>query len=96
MLFKKCVSSGDYQQSKGVRSQQKIPTGKIRGFRKFDKVRYYGKEYFIKGRLSTGYCFLMDITGKVVDFKDAPRGMKTPKMSNMKRISSRKTWITVQ
>jgi len=93
VLFKKCVSSGDYQQSKGVRSQMKIPTGKIRGFRKFDKVKYFGKEYFIKGRMSDGYCILMDITGKKIDFSDAPRGFKLPKMSNMKRISSRKTWI---
>jgi len=93
VLFKKCVSSGDYQRSKGVRSQIKIPAGKIKGFRKFDKVRYLGKEYFIKGRHSTGYCDLMDITGKAIDFSNEPYGMKTPKMQNMKRIASRKTWI---
>lgn len=93
VLFKKCVSSGDYQQSKGVRSQQKIPTGKIKGFRKFDKVRYFGKECFVKGRMNNGFCILMDITGKKTDFKDFPKGMKTPKMSNMKRIASRKTWM---
>ena len=38
ILYKRCVPDGDYQQTKGVRSQQRIPTGKIRGFRKFDKV----------------------------------------------------------
>ena len=26
-----------------------IPKGKICGFRKFDKVRYLGKEHFVKG-----------------------------------------------
>lgn len=94
VLFKKCVSDGDYQQSKGVRSEQKIPTNKIMGFRKFDKVKYLGQEYFIKGRMSSGFAILMDINGKKIDFSDAPKGMKTPKLNNMKRIGSRKTWIT--
>ena len=93
VLRKKCVSDGDYQQTKGVRSEQKIPTDKIMGFRKFDKVKYFGNEYFIKGRMSTGYAILMDIHGNKIDFKDAPKGMKTPKLNNMKRIGSRKSWI---
>jgi len=90
---KKCVSDGDFQQTKGVRSQQRIPTGKIYGFRKFDKVKYLGKEYFIKGRMSSGYTILMDIEGNKVDFSSMPKGWKTPKLSNCKRISARKAWI---
>lgn len=90
---KKCVSDGDFQQTKGIRSQQAIPTGKIQGFRKFDKVRYLVKEYFIKGRMSSGYAILMDIEGNKVDFSSMPEGWKTPKLSNCKRISARKTWI---
>lgn len=93
VIFKKCIPKGDYQQTKGVRSQQRIPTGKIQGFRKFDKVRYLGNEYFIKGRMSTGYAVLMDIEGNKIDFSDAPKGMKTPKMTNMTRINGRKSWI---
>lgn len=93
ILSKKCVSDGDYQQSKGIRSEQMIPTGKIQGFRKFDKVKYLGNEYFIKGRMSTGYAILMDICGNKIDFSNAPKGMKTPKMGNMIRINSRKSWI---
>ena len=92
-LIKKCVPQGDYQQTKGVRSEQKIPTGKIQGFRKFDKVEYLRKEYFIKGRMSTGYAILMDIEGNNIDLKDAPKGMKTPKLANCKRIGARKSWI---
>ena len=65
---KKCIPKGDYQQTKGIRSEQKIPTTKIFGFRKFDKVKYFGKEYYIKGRMSTGYAILMDIEGTKVDF----------------------------
>jgi len=92
-VLKKCIPKGDYQQAKGVRSHQKIPTGKIEGFRKFDKVRYIGNEYFIKGRMSTGYAILMGIDGEKIDFSNAPRGMKTPKISNMQRINARKSWI---
>lgn len=93
VLFKKCVSDGDYQQTKGVRSEQKIPTNKIMGFRKYDKVKYLGREYFIKGRMSSGFAILMDINGTKIDFNNATKGMKTPKLNNMKRIGSRKTWI---
>jgi hypothetical protein len=96
IILKKCVSDGDYQNTKGERSEQRIPTCKIQGFRKFDKVKYLGKEYFIKGRMSTGFAILMDIEGNKIDFSNAPKGMKTPKMNNMKRIGSRKTWIISQ
>lgn len=96
IIFKKCVSDGDCQQSKGVRSEQKIPTGKIMGFRKFDKVVYLGEEYFIKGRMSKGYAILMDIKGNKIDFSNASKGMKTPKMENMKRMSARKSWIMLE
>ena len=90
---KKCIPDGDFQQTKGIRSEQPIETGKIEGFRKFDKVRYLGKEYFIKGRMSSGYAILMDISGKKVDFSDAPKGYKTPKLRNMKKLQARSTWM---
>lgn len=94
IVFNKlCISDGDYQQTKGIRSEQKIPTSKIRGFKKFDKVRYMGKEYFIKGRMSTGYAILMDIEGNKIDFSHMPKGYKTPKLNNCKRIGARKSWI---
>ena len=86
---KKCVADGDFQKTKGVRSEQSITTGKICGFRKFDKIRYFGNEYFIKGRMSTGYAILMDIDGSKVDFSSMPKGFKTPKLSNCKRITAR-------
>lgn len=94
--IKKHVAKGDYQQTKGVRSQQRIPTGKILGFRKFDKVKYFGKEYFIQGRMSSGYALLMDIEGNKIDFSHMPKGYKTPKMCNMRRVSARKTTIIVK
>lgn len=86
---KKCVSEGDFQKTKGIRSEQLIVTDKICGFRKFDKVRYFGNDYFIKGRMSTGYAVLMDIDGRKIDFSTMPKGYKTPKLSNCKRITAR-------
>ena len=89
---KKCVAKGDMRRSKGVRSETRIPKGKICGFKKFDKVLYLGNEYFIKGRYSTGYAVLMDFSGKKADFLYLPKG-KIPKMANMRRIGARKSWI---
>lgn len=90
---KKCVSDGDFQKTKGIRSERPITTGKICGFRKFDKVRYFGKDYFIKGRMSAGYAILMDIDGNKIDFSDMPKGYKTPRLRNCKRLGARTTWI---
>lgn len=91
---KKCVSSGDFQKTKGIRSEKPIATDKICGFRKFDKVRYFGNDYFIKGRMSTGYAILMDIEGNKIDFSSMPKGFKTPKMANLKRLEARSTWMS--
>ena len=93
LYLKKCVSDGDFQKTKGIRSEQPIVTDKICGFRKFDKVRYFGNEYFIKGRMSTGYAILMDIYGKKADFSAMPKGYKTPKMANLQRLEARSTWM---
>ena len=90
LILKKGIPDGDYQQTKGVRSEQPITTGKIRGFRKFDRVRYCGQEYFIKGRMSTGYAILMGIDGKKVDLRPIP------KFEKMKRVSARSLWMISQ
>ena len=90
LLQKRCVPKGDYQQTKGVRSEMLIPTCKIQGFRKFDKVQYDGNEYFIKGRMSTGYAILMDIQGNKVDLKPMPR------FSKMERMQARSGWVMAE
>jgi hypothetical protein len=90
VFYKRSIASGDYQQTKGIRSEQRIPTGKIGGFRKFDKVQHNGSEYFIKGRMSTGYAILMDISGAKVDLKPIP------KFDGMRRTQARTSWITSQ
>ena len=90
---KRRVGKGDYQLSKGIRGQQKIPVGKIQGFRKFDKVRYLNQEYFIRGRMSSGFAILMNIFNDKIDFSHLPKGWKTPKLSNLKRISARRSCL---
>jgi hypothetical protein len=87
VVFKRCVADGDYQLAKGIRGEQRIETGKICGFRKFDKVLYNNDLYFIKGRMSTGYAILMGINGTKIDLKPIP------KFSKMARLSARKSWI---
>ena len=96
IYYKRRVSKGDYQVTRGVRGEQKIPTGKICGFRRYDKVEYFGKEYFIKGRMSSGFALLMDIFGKKADFSSMPNGLKTPKLSNCKRTSARRSYLCIR
>ena len=90
IFYKRRVSKGDYRVTRGVKGKQKLPTGKLYGFRRFDKVRYFRKEYFIKSRNNAGYTMLMDIFDNEIDFSFMPRGLKTPKLLNCKRISARK------
>lgn len=95
LFFKRRVAKGDYQLTKGIRGEQRIPTGKIQGFRKFDKVKYFGKEYFIKGRMSSGFAILMDIFNNTIDFSFMPKGYKTPKLFNLERISVRRSCLCI-
>lgn len=93
LLYKKlCVPDGDFQQTKGIRSEQKLNTKKICGFRKFDIIKYFGKEYLIKGRMTNyGYAFLSDMSGNTVKFEKTTRHGKTVKLCDCKRIQARKS-----
>lgn len=92
---KRRVAKGDYKLTRGSRGQQKIPVGKIQGFRKFDKVKHLKQEYFIKSRMSTGYAKLMDIFNIIIDFSYMPKSKKTPKLSNLVRISARSSCLCI-
>ena len=63
IFYKKHVATGDYQQTKGKRSEKFIPTGKVFGLRKFDLVQTDKGIGFVKGKRSSGYFALMDIRG---------------------------------
>lgn len=59
---KKCVPKGDYARTDICGHKFTIlPKGKIVGFRRYDKVLYNNKEYFVVGRVSSGYVCLIDI-----------------------------------
>ena len=84
--IKKNVSKGDYQQTKGKRSERKIPTGKLFGFKKFDKVKTPEGIGFIKGKRSSGAFEFMDILGNV--FKKSWNAKKY-----LERVSARKNYM---
>lgn len=66
VYHKKHVSAGDYQQTKGKRSEKKIPTGKVFGLRKFDLIKTEKGIGFIKGKRSTGYFVISDIFDNII------------------------------
>lgn len=86
VLYRRCVSKGDYQQTKGKRSEIKIPTGKLYGLRKFDKIKTPKVSGFIKGKRSSGYFAVSDIFGILICSNASVK-------HNCERIQSRKTII---
>ncbi len=66
VYFKKHVCKGDYQQTKGKRSEKRIPTGKVHGIRKFDLIKTTRGTGFVKGKRSSGYFSIMDIFGRSI------------------------------
>ena len=66
IYYKKHVSKGDYQQTSGIRSEKKIPTGKLFGLRKFDLIKTEKGTGFIKGKRRSGYFVIMDIHGTII------------------------------
>jgi hypothetical protein len=87
VLVKVCVAKGEYQRTKGARSEKKMPKRKIQGFCRYDKVLYQNTVCFIKGKMSSGYAKLSDIFGNEIKFKPMA------KFTTMKRIGARKSWI---
>ena len=87
---KRVVPVGDRILAKGVRGEKSIPKGKISGFHRYDKVKYLGEGYFIKGRMTSGYAVLSDIDGNKADFSLMPKGQKTPKLKKCKRVQARR------
>ena len=67
---KRRVSVQDRILTKGIRGEKRMLTGKIFGFKRFDKVKYLGETCFIKARRSSGAFVLMDIDNNSIDFRD--------------------------
>jgi len=63
MFNRVCVTQRRYQMTKGVRSEKKLPNGKLFGFRQWDKVKMGNHTGFIKGKRSSGFFDVCDIDG---------------------------------
>ena len=67
VVRKRHVAKGDYQQTSGQRSEQRIPTGKLFGLRKFDLVATPDGVGFVKGKRSTGYFAVAGLDGTPIN-----------------------------
>lgn len=85
-FVRRYVSKGDYQQTKGVRSEIKIPTGKLFGLRKFDLIKTQKGVGYVKGKRSTGFFAISDIVGNQIN------GSVNVK-KNIQRIQARKSTL---
>jgi len=56
----------NYKQTKGSRSEKKIPTGKLFGLRKFDYIQTSKGIGFVKGKRSTGFFAISDLENNVI------------------------------
>lgn len=94
-LFKKRrVAKQNRKLCKGVRGEIKLSTGKILGFKRFDKVKYLKEICFIKGRRSGGFFTLMDIDNNTIDFRDKG-GRKEPSYKLLKRLNTRRSVLCI-
>lgn len=92
---KRRVSVQDRILTKGIRDEKKLPTGKVHGFKRYDKVKYLGEIYFVKGRRVKGGFVLMDINNKSIDFRDRGR-IRDPSYKSLKRINSRRSILCIK
>ena len=95
VLYKKrCVSVQSRVLTRGIRSEKRIPTGKIHGFKRYDKVKYLGKICFIKSRRVSGNFTLMNINNNSLDFRDIG-GKQNPSYKCIKRVGSRRSVLCI-
>lgn len=86
-IIRRYVAKGDYQQTKGARSEKTIPTGKLFGLRKFDLIFTPKGTGFVKGKRSSGYFSISDIHGKAIHNSVKVKAGST-------RLSARNTVLT--
>jgi 5-methylcytosine-specific restriction endonuclease McrA len=95
LLFKKRrVPRQNRQLCKGIRGEKKIPTGKILGFRRYDKIKYLNEICFVKGRRSRGVFVLMDIDNKTIDFRDRG-GRLNVSYKLLERLNTRRSVLCI-
>ena len=94
LFKKKRVAKQNRKLCNGVRGEKKLPTRKILGFKKFDKVKYLGEICFIKGRRTSGGFVLMDIDNNAIDFRDRG-GRQNPSYKLLERLNTRKSILCI-
>ena len=94
-LFKKRrIAKQNRKLCRGVHGEIKLPTGKVFGFRRFDKVRYLKEVCFIKGRRNNGAFVLMDIDNNTIDFRDRG-GRKNMSYKLLERLNTRRSILCI-
>ena len=91
---KRRVSVQDRILTKGVRGERRLPTCKVHGFRRYDKVKYTGVVCFVKGRKTKCAFVLMDIDNNSIDFRDRG-GVRNPSYKNIDRINTRRSVLCI-
>ena len=94
LFKKKRVPRQNRQLCKGVRGEIKLPTGKVFGFKRFDKVKYLGEVCFIKARRTSGAFVLMDIDNNIIDFRDVG-GRQNPSYKLLERLNTRRGTLCI-
>ena len=92
LFKKKRVAKQNRKLCKGFRGETKLPTGKILGFKGFDKVKYLKEICFIKSRRNRGTFTLIDIDNNIIDFRDKG-GRKEPSYKLLERLNARKSTL---
>lgn len=96
MIYKKRrVSVQDRILTKGIRDERRLPTGKVHGFKRYDKVMYLGEVCFVKGRRVRDGFVLMDINNNKLDFRNKG-GKQDPSYKSIKRINTRRSVLCIK
>ena len=91
---KRRVSVQDRILTKGIRDERRLPTGKVHGFKRYDKVKYLGEVCFVKGRRIKDGFVLMDIDNNSIDFRDRG-GIQNPSCRFIKRLNTRRSVLCI-
>jgi len=73
-----CITQRRYQMTKGIRSEKKLPNGKLFGFNQWDKVKINKQICFIKGKRSSGF---FDVCG--IDKNNISHSIKYTKLKRL-------------
>lgn len=91
---KRCVPVQSRILTRGARDEQRLPTGKVHGFKRYDKVKYLGVICFVKARRKNGGFRLMDIANNALDFRDSG-GKQNPSHKFIERVNAGRSSLCI-